>query len=196
MTNKDQQSSTRWTGEFETMLARQSENATKALKYLFIESPLGPLLAIADEKALHLLQFTDCKGFEWEVERLLKNHDARLEPGSSAPLLLIEEELNLYFKGNLDAFKTPIELTGTPFQKKVWEQLMKIPYGETRSYAEIAKALGKPTAFRAVAGANGANQLVVLIPCHRVINTGGALGGYSSGLPKKVWLLHLEGNGK
>lgn len=175
---------------------KQSENTTKTLKYTWIESPLGPLLAIADEKVLYLLQFADCQGFEWEIERLLKNLNARLEPGSSAPLLLIEKELNLYFKGKLGAFQTPITLTGTPFQKKVWEELMKIPYGETRSYGEIAKALGKPTAFRAVAGANGANQLVVLIPCHRVINTGGALGGYSSGLPKKMWLLHLEGKGQ
>ncbi|WP_204250522.1 methylated-DNA--[protein]-cysteine S-methyltransferase [Estrella lausannensis] len=186
--------------EFEEMLKlwekkHEQKSKAKALNYTWIESPLGSILAIADEKALYLLEFLDCRGLGWEVERLLINYNAHLAPGLSDPLRLIERELPLYFKGKLREFTTPVNPTGTLFQKRVWGELMKIPYGETRSYAEIAKALGKPTAFRAVAGANGANQLAIIIPCHRVINTGGALGGYSGGLPKKEWLLHLEGRG-
>ena len=97
-----------------------------------------------------------------------------------------------YFAGQLKAFTTPLAPTGTPFQKRVWEELQKIPHGETRSYAAIAAAIGRPTAFRAVAQANGANRIAIVIPCHRVINTSGALGGYSSGVERKQWLLQQE----
>ena len=87
-------------------------------------------------------------------------------------------------------------LLGSPFQKQVWEELKKIPSGETRAYLAIAKAVGRPTACRAVANANGANQLAIIIPCHRVINTNGELGGYGGGIARKQWLLDLEKNGR
>lgn len=91
-------------------------------------------------------------------------------------------------------FQTPLSTEiGTPFQKVVWEQLRQIPVGETRSYKELAIQLGKPTAARAVAQANGANQIALLIPCQRVINTDGQFGGYGGGLQRKAWLLELEG---
>jgi AraC family transcriptional regulator of adaptative response/methylated-DNA-[protein]-cysteine methyltransferase len=98
----------------------------------------------------------------------------------------------LYFQGKLKEFKTPIALNGTPFQKQVWEELLKIPYGQTISYKDLAIAVGNPRGCRAVAQANGANNLAVIIPCHRVINHNGRIGGYGGGLDRKKWLLDLE----
>ena len=135
------------------------------------------MVAVADEQALQILEFAD---------------RSDIAPGDTAPLLSIEQELRRYFAGQLKAFTTPLAPTGTPFQKRVWEELQKIPHGETRSYAAIAAAIGRPTAFRAVAQANGANRIAIVIPCHRVINTSGALGGYSSGVERKQWLLQQE----
>lgn len=157
-----------------------------------IETPVGAMIAIADEENLHLLEFIGRRDLEWEIERLKARAKCPIVEGYTKPIISIEEELNLYFKGNLKEFKTPLFLFGSPFQKKVWMVLVKIPYGETRSYAELATAIGKPTAFRAVAQANGANQLAIVIPCHRVINKSGALGGYAAGLMRKDWLLNLE----
>lgn len=103
-------------------------------------------------------------------------------------------QLGRYFKRELRDFSIQVQLTGTSFQKQVWQQLIKIPYGETISYLEEAREIGKPTAFRAVANANGKNLLPIIIPCHRVINTNGKLGGYTGGLDKKEFLLNLESN--
>lgn len=172
--------------------ASLNAHAEMALKASLIDSPLGPLVAIGDKSVLYLLEFIDCRGLDQETGRLLARLNASLTAGSSEPLRSIERELELYFKGKLKQFDTPIALQGTEFQKTVWQELMKIPYGMTRSYAEIAQALGKKTAFRAVANANGSNQLAIIIPCHRVINTGGGLGGYSGGVLKKKWLLSHE----
>ncbi len=104
--------------------------------------------------------------------------------------------MGAYFKGKLREFNTPIHLMGTSFQAQVWNQLLKIPYGETRSYLEQAKAIKKETAYRAVANANGANQLAIIIPCHRIINNNGKLGGYGGGTEKKKWLLEHEKKSK
>lgn len=153
-----------------------------------IETPLGQMLAIADEEALCLLEFADRRGLEREVRKL----NAAIVWGTAHPIRSIEKELKKYFKGESGDFQTPIKMLGSPFQKGVWEELKKIPFGETRSYAEIAKALNKPSAFRAVAQANGANQLAIVIPCHRVINATGALGGYAGGLSRKRWLIDHE----
>jgi methylated-DNA-[protein]-cysteine S-methyltransferase len=102
-------------------------------------------------------------------------------------------QLLAYFAGNLRRFKLPLDLQGTEFQKSVWRELQKIPYGETRSYAQIAAAIGTPTAVRAVGAANGANPVAIVVPCHRVIGSGGKLTGYGGGLPLKKRLLELEG---
>ncbi|MBH5319533.1 bifunctional transcriptional activator/DNA repair protein Ada [Paenibacillus sp. GSMTC-2017] len=158
----------------------------------WIDTRLGPMIAIGDDHALQLLEFVDRRGLEREVERLRIRTKAAIIPGMTEPIRSIEAELTQYFDGTLTTFKTPICLIGSPFQKSVWEQLMKIPPGETRSYLDIAKSLGKPTAFRAVAGANGANQLAIMVPCHRVINTNGDLGGYGGGISRKNWLLTHE----
>lgn len=105
---------------------------------------------------------------------------------------MIESELAHYFDGVNMIFKTHVHLIGSPFQKRVWEELRKIPPGKTRSYLQIAQLLKKPTACRAVAQANGANQLAIIVPCHRVINTNGELGGYGGGVARKRWLLEHE----
>jgi len=116
-----------------------------------------------------------------------------LVQNSDTPLLIrLEEELREYFEGKRKIFTLPLAPDGTPFQKKVWETLRIIPYGETISYAEEAKLFGNAKAVRAVASANGRNPISILIPCHRVIATGGGLGGYSGGLWRKEFLLAVE----
>lgn len=102
-------------------------------------------------------------------------------------------ELRDYFAGILRVFRTPLDLRGTDFQLSVWNELRKIPYGETRSYAQIAEAIGKPRAVRAVGAANGSNPVAIVVPCHRVIGLNGRLTGYGGGLPMKKRLLELEG---
>lgn len=104
----------------------------------------------------------------------------------------IDSELKSYFQGTLQQFKTPIKTLGSPFQEQVWDALNEIPYGETQSYSNLANSVGKPKAYRAVAKANGANQLCLIIPCHRVINHNGDLGGYGGGLTRKKWLIEHE----
>jgi AraC family transcriptional regulator of adaptative response/methylated-DNA-[protein]-cysteine methyltransferase len=116
-------------------------------------------------------------------------------PGRTRPIEQIEREIGLYFEGKLHAFTTPLHFLGTPFQKQVWQELLQIPYGETRSYSEMAAAVGRPSSYRAVAQANGANQLAIVVPCHRVINANGDLGGYGGGLSRKEWLLAREKSG-
>jgi AraC family transcriptional regulator, regulatory protein of adaptative response / methylated-DNA-[protein]-cysteine methyltransferase len=162
------------------------------LKAALLESPLGTMIAVGDEKALYLLECMDYLGFEDEVERLKKKTKAAITPGITPPIDSIKKELGHYFKGKLKEFKTPLFFQGTAFQKRVWEELKKIPFGETRSYSEVAVLIGKPTACRAVARANATNQIAIVIPCHRVINASGDLGGYNSGIKRKAWLLNHE----
>ncbi len=166
------------------------------LKASWLDTRLGPMLAIADENALYLLEFVDRRGLEREVEKLRKKTKSAIIPGSSPPITSIEKELSAYFEGSLKEFATPIHLLGSPFQKLAWQKLLNIPYGETRSYSKQAEAIGKPSAFRAVANANGANQLAILIPCHRIINLNGNLGGYGGGIARKKWLIEHEQRNK
>ena len=169
----------------------KSENH-KVLKTSWIDTPLGRMLVVADDEGLYLLEFVDRRGLEKEIERLKKKTKRPIIPGKPNPAKQIEEELEGYFSGKIREFKTPLLLIGSPFQKRVWEELQKIPKGETRSYTEIAKAIGKPSAFRAAGSANGANQLAIVIPCHRVINSNGGLSGYGGGIKRKEWLLKHE----
>ncbi|HTS64290.1 MAG TPA: methylated-DNA--[protein]-cysteine S-methyltransferase [Candidatus Acidoferrales bacterium] len=117
-----------------------------------------------------------------------------LERDDANPLLReAARQLRAYFGGKLREFDIPLNMQGTPFQKKVWEQLVQIPYGETRSYSQVAVAVGAPKAVRAVGAANGSNPVPIIVPCHRVIGSGGDLTGYGGGLPLKKRLLELEG---
>jgi len=162
------------------------------LKSSWLDSPLGPMLAISDEKALYLLEFIEKRKLEREIERLKIKTNSAIILERSAAIDSIEEELANYFAGSLKIFKTPIHMLGSPFQKIVWQELMQIPYGETRSYLAQAEAIGKPTSYRAVANANGANQLAIIIPCHRIIRENGELGGYGGGIAGKQWLINME----
>ena len=172
--------------------APSKSGGQKVLKASWIDTPLGPMLAAGDEESLFLLEFVDRRGLEMEIANIRKKAKLPIVPGRTAPIEQIEKELDEYFSGKRKTFHTPLNGIGTPFQKRVWEELKKIPYGETRSYAEIATAIGKPAAVRAVAQANGANPIAIVVPCHRVINTGGALGGYGGGIARKEWLLKHE----
>lgn len=174
------------------MGAPPTKTQTTILKSAWLDTPLGPMLVIADEEGLYLLEFVERRGLEREIERLRQRKSAAIVPGETTAIKLIEQELKKYFSGKLKEFKTPVHLIGSDFQKSVWRALQKIPMGKTCSYADQAKAIGKPTAFRAVANANGMNPLGIIIPCHRVINTNGELGGYGGGLARKEWLLNHE----
>lgn len=160
------------------------------LESAIIETKLGSMMAVASDDTLHLLEFMDRRGLEREVERLRKN--AAIVPGRTEPIDQIEAELQDYFAGKLAVFTTPVALIGTDFQQMVWQALRNIPCGETRSYAALAAEVGRPSAVRAVAQANGANQLALIVPCHRVINANGKLGGYGGGLVRKKWLIEHE----
>jgi AraC family transcriptional regulator of adaptative response/methylated-DNA-[protein]-cysteine methyltransferase len=153
------------------------------------------MIAIADETALYLLEFVTRRGLEKEVEKL-RARGFTIIPGDNPIIQSITSELKSYFSGKLKQFKTPYRVFGSGFQEAVWQALCAIPYGETMSYREEACALGRPKAFRAVANANGANQLAIIIPCHRVIASDGSLGGYGGGLATKKWLLAHESQHK
>lgn len=173
----------------------RSSGDIRLLTATWIETKLGPMMAIADDEALYLLEFVDRRGLENEILTMRKKLNVAIVPGTNKLLQQLTTELAAYFEGTSMTFQTPLSTEiGTPFQKVVWKQLHQIPVGETRSYKELAIQLGKPTAARAVAQANGANQIALLIPCHRVINIDGQLGGYGGGLQRKAWLLELEGH--
>ncbi len=161
------------------------------LKTAWIDTPLGPMIGIANDESLYLLEFVPRQRLEREMKRL-RQRGFTLIPGNSPPLTSIETELNNYFEGKLQTFQTPYCVFGSSFQQKVWETLCQIPYGETRSYKEQSALLQKPNAYRAVANANGANQLAIIVPCHRVIANDGTLGGYGGGLKVKEWLINHE----
>lgn len=151
------------------------------------------MLAISDDHVLCLLDFTDCAALDTQIKRLLHEYkQTNLSTGKTRPLKSIQEELEAYFLGELKVFHTPVSPVGTSFQRRVWQTLQNIPYGNTISYLEEAQALNHPKAFRAVAGANAKNPLTLIIPCHRVIRHDKTLGGYAAGLERKIWLLQHE----
>ena len=165
---------------------------TDCILVTWIESPLGPLIAGATNDHLVLLEFTERRMLEAQFTTLRKIFKHPIVPGTNEVLDLLRDELARYFEGKLKNFKVPLEFPGSPFQKKVWEGLLRIPYGKTVSYEELAKRIGAPQAQRAVGHANGLNRMAIVIPCHRVINKGGNLGGYGGGVWRKQRLLELE----
>ena len=155
-------------------------------------TPLGPMLMGSTDTGVALLEFTDRRMLETQLQRLARKRNCAFVPGSTAAGRQLEEELAAYFEGRLEDFRTPLEPAGTEFQQAVWQVLRDIPYGETRSYGEQARLLGRPSAVRAVARANGDNPIAIVVPCHRVIGADGTLTGYGGGLWRKRWLLHHE----
>ena len=158
----------------------------------WIDTPLGDMLAVASSTHLHLLEFIDRKALPTELKKLQQTTKGGIGIGRTAPIEQAEEELAAYFSGRNAAFETPLAFQGTPFSERVWRELRQIPAGETRSYSNIAHRIGKPSATRAVARANGANQIALMVPCHRVIGSDGSLTGYGGGLWRKQRLLEIE----
>jgi AraC family transcriptional regulator of adaptative response/methylated-DNA-[protein]-cysteine methyltransferase len=157
-----------------------------------LDTPLGPMLAVVNDRAVVQLEFADRRGLEGSYAQMKERFGIAVVPGENDVTKKLRADLAQYFAGTRKVFSAPIELRGTPFQEKVWRELMRIPYGATRSYSEVAKAVGKPGAVRAVARANATNRLYLLVPCHRVIAHDGKLSGYGGGLVRKQRLLELE----
>lgn len=158
-----------------------------------LASPLGPLIAGATDDGLCLLEFADRPMLERQLQTLQRRLSAVLVPGRHAHVDAVQSQLAEYLQGERQQFDVPLVTPGTEWQQQVWRALCEIPYGETTSYGALAKGLGRPTAPRAVARANGDNRLAILIPCHRVIAADGSLSGYGGGKWRKQRLLELEG---
>lgn len=154
--------------------------------YKMMASPVGELKLVASDQGLSAIL--------WENDDPARVRLGPLVEDPAHPILVeAERQLRDYFAGTRTAFTVPLDFRGTEFQRSVWAALLAIPYGETRSYAEIARAVGRPSAFRAVGAANGKNPISIIAPCHRVIGTNGALTGFAGGLKAKELLLGLEG---
>ena len=158
----------------------------ETLYYSRMKSPVGPLLIGASETALVALEFD--RGLPLKI-----GGRAVVWEESEARTRIVRRQLEEYFSGERRNFDLALDLRGTDFQKGCWNELLRIPYGETRSYAQIAQAVGSPRSFRAVGQANHYNPIAIIVPCHRVLAAGCYLGGYGGGLPVKAWLLRLEG---
>jgi AraC family transcriptional regulator, regulatory protein of adaptative response / methylated-DNA-[protein]-cysteine methyltransferase len=159
----------------------------------WIETPIGPVVAGATDRGICMLEYTDRRILEKQLARVRKWSGDAAVPGENAHTCEMRAQLAAYFAGELREFTVPLDVSGTPFQEKVWAALRTIPYGETWSYGDLARKLGKPTATRAVAHANGDNRISIVIPCHRVIGSDGELTGYGGGLWRKRALLEREG---
>lgn len=162
------------------------------LYYKRLWTPLGFLLGCFSNKGLCLLEFMDRRMLETELLGLRRRYKAEFKPQTTQMSEQLEVQLREYFQGTRTEFTIPLDITGSPFQKSVWEGLLNIPYGTTRSYKQQAIALNKPEAIRAVSGANGKNSISILVPCHRVIGHNQELTGYGGGLERKQYLLNLE----
>lgn len=158
----------------------------------WVPTPLGDMIAVSSGSQLHLLEFFERKALKSELERLDRFAKGQIGVGRTDPSEQIKAELAAFFDGRTARFETPLAYHGTEFTQAVWDALRDIPAGETRSYSEIAAAMGRPTATRAVTRANGANQIALVIPCHRVIGADGSLTGYGGGLWRKQKLLEIE----
>lgn len=160
--------------------------AERILYYQTISTPLGPFTLAADDNALVWAEFGESSAYKAKATEKL------LESSSQPVLELALKEIAGYFSGTVQEFSVPYRLETTPFRRRVWGELGKIPYGETISYATLACRIGNPKACRAVGQANHFNPLSIIIPCHRVIGQNGSLVGYGGGLDKKKWLLDWE----
>jgi methylated-DNA-[protein]-cysteine S-methyltransferase len=160
-----------------------------------IDTPVGRMTLGATKEALVLADFTDRRMMPAQLAAVRRRIGPTREAGTTTVLDAAERQLREYFAGARRTFDLPIEAPGSPFQERVWTELGRIPYGSTVSYRELARRVDAPAASRAIGRANGSNRLAVIIPCHRVIATGGGLGGYGGGLDAKRLLLDLERRG-
>lgn len=165
------------------------------LSAAWLSTPLGPMLACCSDRGLCLLEFVDRRSLEMQIAQVRARTGLAVIPAAHPVLAQTERELAAYFAGELRDFTVALDPQGTPFERATWDRLLKIPYGETCSYAQMARDIGRPGAARAIGRANGANRIAIIIPCHRVIRADGALCGYGGGVERKRWLLDLEGWG-
>jgi AraC family transcriptional regulator of adaptative response/methylated-DNA-[protein]-cysteine methyltransferase len=157
-----------------------------------LESPLGPIVAAANDRGICLLEFTDRRMLETQFKTLKKVFSSPIVPGENEHLEALRQQIKKYFARDLREFSLPLVYPGSPFQVRVWNELLRIPYGQTCSYEELARRIGSESGQRAVGHANGTNRIAIVIPCHRVVNKDGKLGGYGGGLWRKQHLLDLE----
>ncbi|HQR07372.1 MAG TPA: methylated-DNA--[protein]-cysteine S-methyltransferase, partial [Gemmatales bacterium] len=163
-----------------------------SVKVSLSSTPVGPLLIGVHEKAILFLHFTQMERLAKQVMRLQQQAGKPFRHATHQLHEQLAAELEEYFAGKRQTFSLPLKPVGTRFQMRVWQGLQKIPYGTTLSYEQLAIEIGQPTASRAVGLANGANPLSILIPCHRVVNKNGQLGGYGGGIWRKQILLDVE----
>lgn len=174
---------------------RDEMTAQSYLYYDELDSPIGKLTVVATEKGVCNIHFGPFEPSKATLNVWLKKRQIKGTLTHSAERLTpVLTQLDEYFHGKRVIFDLPLDLYGTPFQKKVWESLQRIGFGETRSYKEVAQDIGVPKAVRAIGGANNQNPVPIIIPCHRVIGSNGAMVGYGGGLDKKEILLRLEGS--
>ena len=158
----------------------------------WLDTPLGTMLVAGNDEHVHLVCFIEKASLVRKAAILQKGLKAWLELGESASVTAAKRELAEYFAGRRRKFETPVKSVGTAFQERVWDELRTVPFGETVSYVDLAKTIGRPAAFRAVAQANAQNPAAVLMPCHRIVNGDGSIGGYNAGIERKRWLLDFE----
>jgi O-6-methylguanine DNA methyltransferase len=156
------------------------------------DTPIGKMLAGATDAGICLFDFEYRRSLDSVMKRVETYVGSKFEQGEHPYFKVLREQVDEYFTGERKMFDLPIQLSGTDFQQRVWNALLHIPYGETRTYKQQSIFLGNEKAIRAVAGANGENGLEIIIPCHRVIGGNGSLTGYGGGLPLKKWLLEHE----
>ena len=166
------------------------------VRLAWMETPRGPMVAGATSEGICLLEFSDRRMLETQFEKIRRRFPVPMIPGESDHLSQLRAELAEYFAGSRRDFMVPLIYPGTEFEHRVWSELLAIPYGETRSYQDIARTLEQTGASRAVGRANGMNRIAILIPCHRVVNQNGELGGYGGGLWRKRILLEMEKEGR
>jgi len=162
------------------------------IKTIQIETPLGEMTACATEKGICLLEFSDSEKLQAEYESLEKIYEMTARKGNNKHLRMLKKQLKEYFKGKRKEFSLSLVLHGTDFQKSVWNDLIKIPYGSTKSYGEQAAGIKNAKSARAVAQANSSNRIAIIIPCHRIIGSDGSLIGYGGGIKRKKWLIDHE----
>ena len=160
-----------------------------------LQTPLGPMLAVANRRGLLLLEFADRPMLPAQLARVRRISGGLPVEGEHDVIEHTRRELGEYFLGQRDSFTVPLVVDGSPFQTAVWYQLLSIPFGKTTSYDAIARAINIPGGARAVGRANGDNRIAIIIPCHRVINADGSLSGYGGGKRRKRWLLAHERRG-
>ncbi len=171
--------------------AAPSQDARQLVLHRFA-TPLGPMFVCASERGVCLLEFTDRRMLETEFRDLQRRFKARILAGENAHTRAAMAQIGEYFDGRRRDFTVALDAPGSEFQRGVWDALRGMAFGEVTHYAALAARVGAPSAVRAVAGANGANRIAIIIPCHRIVGKDGALTGYGGGLARKEWLLAHE----